>query len=471
MQPFTAWASIASHLKFEAIQAAYEGRPVPAPLAEEVDRLDERADLFDDRRAREILAELAALPVDPAFPYDQPDDLEAIRRLRPDGPRRMELDRSDDAMLERFHGAWTGRACGCALGKPVEAFSLIDRGRLRIRDYLERRGHWPLDFYFSAEPRDDDEPGRTIDPDDPAARENIAYMPPDDDIHYTLVALRVLERHGPGFAWHDVAETWNQMLPFASLCTAEAQAMTNYNLRNVRGEAGPRPSPHWTARHNNPYREWIGAQIRADGWAYAAAGDPEFAAELAWRDARWTHTANGIYGEMFTAAMIAAAFAPQGPDADPARLVHIGLSEIPANCRLAEAVRLALKWVEQCDDLDGFMTRLEDAFGDLHPVHTVNNAMICVAARCFGQRDGDADGAAAICHAVAAGLDTDCNGATVGSIVGATIGHARFSDRLKKPLNDTIRPNVLGFEKVRIADLARRTLAVHKAARRAREST
>ena len=77
MQPFTAWASIASHLKFEVTQAEYGGRPVPASLADEVNQLDEHADLFDDMRARDILRELSELPIDPSFPYEQPDDLEA----------------------------------------------------------------------------------------------------------------------------------------------------------------------------------------------------------------------------------------------------------------------------------------------------------------------------------------------------------------------------------------------------------
>ncbi len=64
-----------------------------------------------------------------------------------------------------------------------------------------------------------------------------------------------------------------------------------------------------TARRNNPYCEWIGADIRSDGWAYAAPGWPELAAEFANRDARLSHRWNGIYGEMFFSAAISAAFA------------------------------------------------------------------------------------------------------------------------------------------------------------------
>ena len=86
-------------------------------------------------------------------------------------------------------------------------------------------------------------------------------------------------------------------------------------------------TPEFTSTHRNPYREWIGAQIRADGWGYACAGKPELAAEFAWRDAHWTHRANGIYGEMMFAAIMASAFLVD----DPLELINIGLSEIPKN--------------------------------------------------------------------------------------------------------------------------------------------
>ena len=38
---------------------------------------------------------------------------------------------------------------------------------------------------------------------------------------------------------------------------------------------------------------------------YACPGRPALAAELAWRDASWTHRRTGIYGEMYVAAVIA----------------------------------------------------------------------------------------------------------------------------------------------------------------------
>jgi hypothetical protein len=65
--------------------------------------------------------------------------------------------------------------------------------------------------------------------------------------------------------------------------------------------------PPRTARHRNPFREWIGALIRADVHGWTNPGNPAAAAEQAHRDATLTHTANGVYAAMFTAATIATA--------------------------------------------------------------------------------------------------------------------------------------------------------------------
>ena len=86
------------------------------------------------------------------FRYLQPNSLEEIRAERPEGPRQLgSLD--DSVLLDRLHGAWTGRAAGCALGKPVEAMGIRGQagksGRDAIRDYLKNRDDWPLDDYFS----------------------------------------------------------------------------------------------------------------------------------------------------------------------------------------------------------------------------------------------------------------------------------------------------------------------------------
>ncbi|HBO15638.1 MAG TPA: ADP-ribosylglycohydrolase family protein [Porticoccaceae bacterium] len=456
MMIFTGWESPLQLLKMEVVQRAYEGYVVPIALKEHITQLDDENDAMNFEAVDGLFSELAKLSKDPNFTYSQPNDLVNIRKQRPEGPRQMGGLKEAD-LLDKFHGAWTGRAAGCALGKPVEHMGILGqqgmRGRKAIRTYLENRCQWPLNDYFSG--ADAGDAFTLFSPQ--SQRENITYMEPDDDIHYTLIALAILEKVGPSFSWHDIATFWNSCLPYNAICTAESQAILNYN--NAVPRRSDTTTRSWvtsdyTSSNRNPYREWIGAQIRADGWGYACAGNPELAAEFAFRDASWTHRANGIYGEMLFAAIVAAAFVEN----DPYTLVAIGLSEIPKNSKLAEACRNALQQAQVHDDFEGYMDWVDAHYGDLNGVHTVNNALVVIGAMIFGQMDVHQS----ICRSVEGGLDTDCNGATCGSITGAAMGAKAMDSILVAPLNDTIRPSVIGFQEVTMSDLAERTLQVYR---------
>ena len=123
------------------------------------------------------------------------------------------------------------------------------------------------------------------------------YAPTDDDTNYTVLNLKLMEEFGYDFDPGDVLFAWINWVP-AGLCfTAERIAYKNV----LRGLSAPA-----TATFQNPYREWVGAQIRAEMFGWVNPGNTVAAAEAAFRDACVSHTRNGIYGEMFTAAMVAA---------------------------------------------------------------------------------------------------------------------------------------------------------------------
>ena len=56
------------------------------------------------------------------------------------------------------------------------------------------------------------------------------------------------------------------------------------------------------------------------------------------------------------------------------------------------------------------------------------------------------------------GLDTDCNGATVGSVVGMAKGIGCIDESWTKPINNTVRTSVFGVEEVSVSELAAQTL-------------
>ena len=375
--------------------------------------------------ALELLDELDALPRPLAA--SEPDELEAILALADPAPPSA-------ADPERIAGAWLGRAVGCVLGKPVENIS-----REGIHAIAKGTGNWPVTGWFTALGLDPAVTERY--PWNKASRptslaENIDGVPEDDDLNFTMLGVLLLERCGPDFDEADVAKLWLDYLPAGRIFTAERVALRNLLEAYL---------PPETATRRNPFREWVGARLRVDAYGWAAAGDPVRAARMAWRDARVSHTANGVYAAMFMAAAHAASL---GVDT-PAECADVGLSVIPRESRLAEAVRTARSldgsWEEIVD-------QLYERYGSLHGVHAINNTAL-VAAALYGFDEFSP----AICAAVQGGWDTDTNGAAVGSIFGAL---GPIEERWSAPLHGRFASSLPTFDGITLAELVERTLAV-----------
>jgi len=398
---------------------------IAVALDGEIDE-DELCTLYD---------ELMALPVDSAFPFIEPSSLEEIRAQRPNAPRKLDMELDDDALYDRIYGAWLGRAAGCALGKPVEGWP-----KARIDKYLAEADALPLDNYLPF--IESVIPKVHI----PSTRDNIHYMDRDDDMDFPILGLLALEQKGAMMSSRTIANTWLSKMPFGLTYTAESAAYRNFVLSIW---------PPESAQYRNPFREWIGAQIRADIFAYVAPGWPEKAAELAYRDAAISHDKNGTYGEMFVAAMIAATFVYTSTE----EIVAAGLGEIPANCRLAEAVRNTLSWCREEEEWEAAWEKINEHYGHYHGVHTINNAALVVMGLYYGDKDFEKG----IVTTVRAGWDTDCTGATVGSILGVKVGAEALPHKWVGVLNDRLISAVKGENDNKISDLARRTVDVAKA--------
>jgi len=420
-------------VRMELQQREEEGYAV-----EELRRDFDSQSRWTKRRLQIFYGHLMETPDLPGYPYDEPASLEGIRAARPAGPRTHRLVLSADSLYDSIHGAWLGRCVGCVLGKPIEA----GWPKSKVIQYLKMADAYPLNDYI---PRILPLPtGFELNPEsDGFFLSEIQGVPYDDDTDYTVLGLHILESHGLDFTTADVATEWLGHLPYYRVYTAERIAYRNLTMGI---------EPPATALTLNPERELIGARIRVDVFGYVAPGMPELAASLAYQDAVLSHTKNGVYAAMFMAAMIAWSFI----SSDAEELIEVALSEIPARCRLAEAVREALTLWREDGDWESNYEVLMLKYGSYSPVHAINNTLWVVLALLHAQRDLEK----AICTAVTCGLDTDCNGANIGSVMGIIHGARGIPARWTTPLQDTLHTTVAQWKEQRISVLARRTTSI-----------
>ncbi|MGW5610970.1 ADP-ribosylglycohydrolase family protein [Streptomyces sp. NPDC003753] len=346
-------------------------------------------------------------------------------------------------LADRVLGGWLGRIAGNMLGKPVERGDVWTRER--IDRYLRQASALPLTDYLP-------EPATESDAFDlrpewrQCVRGRIHGSCRDDDVDYALLGLDLLETHGFGFSTEQVGDQWLLRLPYLQTFTAERAA-----YRNLAGGL----KPPLTATYDNPYQEWIGALIRADVYGWTCPGVPRRAASLARRDAVLSHTGNGVYGAMWAAALISAAFtAPTVRHA-----LDTALTVIPASSRLARTVRRVISLHETRLSWEETLDAVSEETAGLGWIHTVPNAGVITAGLLYG----DGDFTRTIALTVRGGLDTDSNGATAGSVAGVLAGAEAIPARWKDPLEDTVHSAVFGFDGVRISELAERTLRLAEA--------
>lgn len=407
---------------------------------------DRQVTLNDYEVACALEKEMRTAPVSSSAKYTEPSDYKGILKERPKKESKSGSI-SDEDLKQHILGGWTGRVAGCLLGKPLEFWKCKN-----LTDMFKETNNYPVSRYVSTKDFTADMikkynivTGTPLN-NQPWIDELEGYAPIDDDTNYTVLNMKVMEVFGYNFDPGDVLYAWLNWLPAGVCCTAERVAYKNA----VQGFSAP-----MTASYQNPYREWVGAQIRGEIFGWVNPGNPEAAAEAAFRDACVSHTRNGIYGEMFTAAMTAAAVCTS----DVREIIEAGLSEIPKNSRLAAAIRSVI------DDYDRGMT-LEKSLEKLHKKHDENNIFewchiipnekIVV----LSLLHSGGDYTRAIGNCVQFAFDTDSNAAVVGAVMGTLLGPAGIDEKWTKPLGGLLASTVLEEPMNRIESLADRTVKI-----------
>lgn len=369
---------------------------------------------------------------------------------------------SESELRKKIAGAWFGRIAGCILGKPLE-IGIVFSEWAPLREYLTKTGQWPLrDYVVSDETAAIASFGHGLGC--PASwKQNLAFAESDDDLRYTFAGIEILEKFGADFTTNHVASWWTTNLVPAQLFTAEQIVVMNLYAAGIpHGGAVlgvDQNDLDWIRNNLNPYLEFIGAAIRADGWAYGFAGNPYQAALAAQKDARLSHSRSGEYSEIFFATVISAAFCHSVSES-----LQIGLEAVPPESRFAKSVRETIYRAAQVSSDDEMLEWLHAEFNELDGVHAINNACLCVAALSRHPQEFSA----AIGMAVMGGWDPDCNGATVGSVLGANLGFDGIPKHWIEPLHDTIDLDLRGRSRFRISELVDRTVSLWQRLNRVR---
>lgn len=313
---------------------------------------------------------------------------------------------TDGSYGDRTWAGWLGKIIGGALGTPVEGWS----SEQIAREYGELTGY---------------------------------LRPPDsfnDDTMFQLTFISAMERAGGDATSEELGLEWVQRIPVA--CTAE-----DFAIRNMRRGILP-PLSAWV---NNPYGEWIGAQMRGEVCGFVAPNDPKRAATLAWRDALVSHIREGLYGEVFNAVLTSLAYGHKGDFAD---LAQKGLQYVPPGSLFARAVTETLEACHGSDQWKTAWDRIRPRWVEpYHWVHTLANIPAVIIGLWFGW--GDFGRAIAI--TTQCGLDTDCTAGQAGAIMGVLLGSDGIPSKWTDPIGDVMESWVVGMEKLPISELVERT--------------
>jgi len=305
---------------------------------------------------------------------------------------------------EQIYWGWMGQICAGSYGTALEGYSreTIKRDFENINDYLK-----PPSAY-------------------------------NDDITFEIAFLLAKNEYGKDLDSRKIAENWVSLIPYA--WSAEDIALKNLLLGIL---------PPLSGKMNNPYREWIGAQMRGSICGMVSPGNPLEAARLAWMDGEISHYNNGIIGEVFNAVMTSLAFV----ETDIRKILKDTIDMLPYDSEYRRVVKFAFDICENVNDAEEAFIICEKEFRRYNLVHSYPNAAIEVISMYFGEGDYNKT----IYLVGLAGLDVDCNAGQVGNILGVLNYKNGLDKKWTKPMGTKFKTYVRNHETITIDELVKLT--------------
>lgn len=322
--------------------------------------------------------------------------------------------------VERVYAGWLGKMIGVRHGSNIEGWS--SEGIYKVYGEMEHAQY----LY------------------------NFKNFAADDDTNGPVFFIRALEDYSIDITAEQIGTTWLNYVPYEHGFYwwggyGVATEHTAYlNLRN--GIMAPRSGS--SEQNGTTIAEQIGGQIFIDPWGLMVPVDYHLAAEYARMAASVSHDGNGVYGGMFIAACISAAFIEKSMEG----ILNCGLKVIPQSCEYAKVCRDVIAFYKKNpENWHACLQFIQENYGyDRYPgnCHIIPNAAIIVLALSYGEGDFTKS----INLANMCGWDTDCNVGNVGTIVGVFAGLDGIAVSWRKPINDLlICSSVLGSMNIRDA--------------------
>jgi len=247
---------------------------------------------------------------------------------------------------------------------------------------------------------------------DVSLREMADQMLPNDDLDLQLLWIRVLEQRGLSTRSVDLAQAASDHYA----CYPDEYGIARWNTQ--RGLVPP-----LTGSYHNWFGDGMGAAIRSEIWACLAPGRPTLAAALAREDALVDHHGDGVWGEMFLAALESDLFTSRNLPSS----IRRGLEIIPLESRLSQALRKVLQWHSEGFSWDQTRQNTIHEFGSHNFTDVTMNLGFIMIGLLFGESDFEKS----LKLSINCGMDTDCTGATCGSILGILHGASGLSPALR----------------------------------------
>lgn len=296
--------------------------------------------------------------------------------------------------LERVYAGVLGKMIGVYLGRPFEGWTydriMADLGEI---------------WYYVHE------------------RRNVPLIVTDDDISGTFTFLRALPDYGNrrDLTPAQIGQSWlNYIIEQRTILWWGGMGNSTEHTAYLRLKQGiPAPQSGSIALNSKVVAEQIGAQIFIDGWAMAAPGDPELAADLARRAGSVSHDGEAIYGAQVLAAMEAQAFVER----DINKLLDTAVTFIPNNSVIYRLIHDVREWHAAEPDWRKTREHIAECYGyDKYGgnCHMVPNHALIIHALLHG----DDDFQKSLMIVNTCGWDTDCNSGNVGCLLGIKNGLA-----------------------------------------------